>query len=138
MLDEYLAHALPDLPDTRRNPKDIAGDQVKTPPPFAKAQCVLVQSHECIGPMAQFFMKLSKNRIMETPHHDKNKPEKDKKQPLGQPDPETLHTTDPEEHMEGPISSVMQKIKEEVEDNDAGDRKEPEQAARKKTEQGKR
>jgi len=95
--------------------------------------------------MAQFFMKLSKNRIMETSRHDKNKPKKDKKQPLGQPDPETLHTTDPEEHMEGPISSVMQKIKEEVEDNDAADRKDAsanhrEEAAendRKETKEGK-
>ena len=25
------------------------------------------------------------------------------------PDSETLHTTDPQEHMEGPISSLMQK-----------------------------
>ncbi|MEO7524052.1 MAG: hypothetical protein ABIT58_08160 [Ferruginibacter sp.] len=25
------------------------------------------------------------------------------------PDPETLHTTDPQEHMEGPISSLMHK-----------------------------
>ena len=35
-----------------------------------------------------------------------------------QPDPETLGTTDPEEHMEGPVSSFMQKIKEEAEKND--------------------
>jgi hypothetical protein len=34
------------------------------------------------------------------------------------PDEETLHTTDPQEHMEGPISSVMQNIKEEAEEND--------------------
>jgi len=88
--------------------------------------------------MAQFFMKLSKNRIMETPHHDKNKPEKDKKQPLGQPVPETLHTTDPEEHMEGPISSVMQKIKEEVEDNDAADRKDAAENDRKEAKENDR
>jgi len=25
------------------------------------------------------------------------------------PEPETLHTTDPQEHMEGPISSLMKK-----------------------------
>lgn len=35
-----------------------------------------------------------------------------------QPDPETLGTTDPEEHMKGPISSVMQKIRKGVEKND--------------------
>jgi hypothetical protein len=34
-----------------------------------------------------------------------------------QPDPETLGTTDPEEHMEGPISSLVQKVKKGVEKN---------------------
>ena len=34
------------------------------------------------------------------------------------PDEETLHTTDPQEQMEGPISSLMQKIKEKTEEND--------------------
>jgi hypothetical protein len=58
------------------------------------------------------------------------KSKKDKKQPLGQPDPETLHTTDPEEHMKGPISSVMQKIKDGAEENDEQDRKETEQGKR--------
>ena len=28
------------------------------------------------------------------------------------PDPETLHTTDPQEHMEGPLSSLMQSTDE--------------------------
>lgn len=28
------------------------------------------------------------------------------------PDPETLHTTDPQEHMKGPLSSSMQKAGE--------------------------
>jgi len=31
------------------------------------------------------------------------------------PDPETLHTTDPQEHMKGPVSSSVQTVKEEVE-----------------------
>jgi len=35
-----------------------------------------------------------------------------------EPDPETLHTTDPQEHMEGPVSSFIQKIKEAGEAND--------------------
>ena len=39
-------------------------------------------------------------------------------QPLSQPDPETLHTTDPQEHMKGPVSSSMQEIKETAEEND--------------------
>lgn len=39
-------------------------------------------------------------------------------QPVSQPDPETLHTTDPEEHMKGPFSSAMNKIRENAEGND--------------------
>ncbi len=39
-------------------------------------------------------------------------------QPLSKPDPETLHTTDPQEHMEGPISSSVQEVRETVEEND--------------------
>lgn len=50
---------------------------------------------------------------------DKNKKqEKDKTQPASKPDPETLHTTDPQEHMKGPVSSFMQNIKEEANKND--------------------
>ena len=44
------------------------------------------------------------------------------------PDPKTLHTTDPQEHMEGPVSSMMQGMKEGWEnasdDESAGQRKE--------------
>jgi len=43
-----------------------------------------------------------------------------------EPDPETLHTTDPQEHMEGPLSSVVQNIKEEAEENDSPEKKEKE------------
>lgn len=50
---------------------------------------------------------------------DKNKKEqKDIKKPVSKPDPETLHTTDPQEHMKGPVSSVMQNIKKEGKKND--------------------
>lgn len=42
-----------------------------------------------------------------------------------QPDPETLGTTDPQEHMKGPVSSVVQKVKEKVEENNS---ESPEQA----------
>lgn len=52
-----------------------------------------------------------------------HQPNKDH-QKLGEPDPETLGTTDPQEHMKGPVSSVMQKVKEEAEDNDEKDREE--------------
>lgn len=50
---------------------------------------------------------------------DKNKKDqKDKSQPASKPDPETLHTTDPQENMRGPVSSFMQNIKEEANKND--------------------
>ena len=45
-------------------------------------------------------------------------------QPLSQPDPETTHTTDPEENMKGPVSSMMQGIKETAEENDRPAKKE--------------
>ncbi len=48
---------------------------------------------------------------------DKKRDKKIKDGPL-KPDPETLHTTDPQENMEGPVSSIVQHIKEEAEDND--------------------
>jgi hypothetical protein len=49
----------------------------------------------------------------------KNKPGKnDKSNSVSKPDPETLHTTDPQEEMEGPISSIVQSVKEKVEEND--------------------
>jgi hypothetical protein len=35
-----------------------------------------------------------------------------------QPDPETLHTTDPQDEMKGPISSLVQGVKEKVEETD--------------------
>jgi hypothetical protein len=43
------------------------------------------------------------------------------------PDPETLNTTDPQEHMEGPVSSVMQNIKEEAEEGDKVSKEEADQ-----------
>ena len=46
------------------------------------------------------------------------KDKKDKKNTGLAPDPETLHTTDPQEHMKGPVSSTMQNIKEEANKND--------------------
>ena len=35
-----------------------------------------------------------------------------------QPEPETLHTTDPQENMKGPISSLMQNTKEAFENDE--------------------
>ena len=43
---------------------------------------------------------------------------KDQNKKTPKPDPETLHTTDPQENMRGPISSFMQKTKEIAEKND--------------------
>jgi hypothetical protein len=57
---------------------------------------------------------------MTTEKENKRKDE-DKKNSSLEPDPETLHTTDPQEHMKGPVSSAMQDIKEEAEKNDDKD-----------------
>ncbi len=46
------------------------------------------------------------------------------------PESETLHTTDPQKHMEGPISSLVQKVKKTVNDTeetkDSADKKKDE------------
>ncbi len=39
-------------------------------------------------------------------NNDRNKDNRNEKGTL-KPDPETLHTTDPQEHMKGPVSSAM-------------------------------
>jgi hypothetical protein len=54
--------------------------------------------------------------------NDKDKKKK-QENPVSKPDPETLHKTDPQDNMEGPISSIMQDIKEEAEENDEKDKK---------------
>ena len=54
----------------------------------------------------------------EDPDHKPNKGNENARQP----DPETLGTTDPQEHMKGPVSSFMQKVKDGVEENDEEDR----------------
>jgi len=59
---------------------------------------------------------------MANPKKDKRR-NKDKKDEALAPDPETLHTTDPQEKMEGPVSSVVQNIKEEAEENEEKDKK---------------
>ena len=46
------------------------------------------------------------------------KKKSDEKDPAIKPDQETLHTTDPQEHMEGPISSIVQAVKEKADKND--------------------
>ncbi len=57
---------------------------------------------------------------------DKNKEKETNKDAAVKPDPETLHTTDPQEHMEGPISSLMHKT------GDSFETEETEEEVRKK------
>ncbi len=52
-----------------------------------------------------------------TTQQKKGQQENDNNDDTVQPDPETLHTTDPQEHMEGPLSSLMQGTKDSFEDN---------------------
>jgi len=59
---------------------------------------------------------------MPTKKEKKEKPGEKKNSTL-KPDPATLHTTDPQEHMEGPVSSVVQNIKEEAEEDDVNEKK---------------
>ena len=54
------------------------------------------------------------------------KANKDKKNTGLAPDPETLHTTDPQEHMKGPVSSTMQNLKDEANKNDKVSKEEAE------------
>lgn len=42
----------------------------------------------------------------------------DEKKPAIKPDPETLHKTDPQDNMKGPVSSLVNGVKEAVEEND--------------------
>ena len=49
-----------------------------------------------------------------------NKKQKvDNKDAAIKPDPETLNTTDPQEHMEGPVSSLMHKAGESFESEES-------------------
>lgn len=66
--------------------------------------------------------------MAEEKKHDKQNEQKNKS--LG-PDPETLHTTDPQEHMKGPVSSSVQGVEKEVH---KGDKESKEEAERRKRE----
>lgn len=57
---------------------------------------------------------------------NKTTEEKGENKSITQPDPETLHKTDPQDNMEGPISSLVQSVKEEVEENGEKDKKDVE------------
>lgn len=43
---------------------------------------------------------------------------KKKNESIIKPDPKTLQTTDPQEKMKGPVSSIVQTIKEQANEND--------------------
>jgi hypothetical protein len=55
----------------------------------------------------------------QTKHRAKKSPDE---KPVIKPDPETLHTTDPQEHMKGPVSSMMHGIEETMEDTGSKDK----------------
>ncbi|SFQ53558.1 hypothetical protein [Parafilimonas terrae] len=57
---------------------------------------------------------------------EKVQPDNSNKNAGSKPDPETLNTTDPQEHMRGPFSSVMHKIEEKAKENDQKDKEDPE------------
>jgi hypothetical protein len=56
---------------------------------------------------------------MSDKQQDKNKEKESNKDAAVKPDPETLNTTDPQEHMEGPLSSLMHKAGEGFESEKA-------------------
>jgi hypothetical protein len=59
------------------------------------------------------------------PENEQSRKQTEKDTGIRQPDPETLHTTDPQEHMKGPISSFMQKVKDKAESNNEDDKADP-------------
>jgi hypothetical protein len=65
-------------------------------------------------------------------NQEDNKKKDEKKEGL-KPDPGTLHKTDPQENMEGPVSSVIQGIKEGAEKNDAESKEEADRKKDKNT-----
>jgi len=50
-----------------------------------------------------------------------NKRDKTNEDAMLKPDPETLNTTDPQEHMKGPLSSLMHKVEEKAAVNNEKD-----------------
>lgn len=58
---------------------------------------------------------------MPTEQSADNKQNNSNEHEIGKPDKETLNTTDPQEHMEGPLSSLMKKTEEGFENNKSGD-----------------
>jgi hypothetical protein len=65
-------------------------------------------------------------------NQEDNKKKDGKKEGL-KPDPGTLHKTDPQENMEGPVSSFMQDIKKGAEKNDEESKEEADRKKDKNT-----
>ncbi|MEJ7737252.1 MAG: hypothetical protein WKF97_07490 [Chitinophagaceae bacterium] len=52
---------------------------------------------------------------------ENNKQKSNNEDAVVKPDPETLHSTDPQEHMEGPLSSLVKKTGEVLESDEHED-----------------
>ena len=55
---------------------------------------------------------------MATEQYDGKEKQEGNEDAAVQPDQETLHTTDPQEHMDGPISSLVKKAEDSFDSND--------------------
>jgi hypothetical protein len=64
---------------------------------------------------------INKNYFMADEKIERNKPDEINQDTNIKSDPGTVGTTDPQEHMRGPMSSLMHKIEEAVEHNDEKD-----------------
>jgi hypothetical protein len=62
---------------------------------------------------------------------NKKKEEVKHDNPVSQPDPETLHKTDPQENMKGPISSLVNKTADKMEENAQKDKQDEKEFERK-------
>ncbi len=56
---------------------------------------------------------------MATEKYEKNKQDTGNSDAAVKPDPETLNTTDPQDHMEGPLSSLVKGAADKIEDKGA-------------------
>lgn len=73
------------------------------------------------------FSCINKSLIMEKNskiNDQKKKGNEKEENPVSQPDPETLGKTDPQENMKGPVSSLVKKVEEGMEENDKKDKEE--------------
>lgn len=69
--------------------------------------------------MAKDLMLMSQSIIMKDERNDKEINERKGENDSLKPDPETLHKSDPQENMEGPVSSVMHKTGEAFESEES-------------------